>query len=599
MKLLKNNLYVLNICFKVLPLYLSFKILLDILCCAYRTTIALYFMRYIVESVQENQDFRKTMVLISVMLILNIILEVLNNYLQKIIEPQAYIKLNEALTSMIYQKAVSVDLSCYETPSFYDSYTKANEQILYYALSVIRNLSDMIGVIVSLIISIRAIISSESKIIIIVLIPMIIEQILAKKYSAYKFMRNRDTVYERRQLEYTNRVTYLQEFAKDIRLTNIFTPILISFENAVKNMIETSKIYGKKIGVVRFFRTIISEIIVYLGVQSFIVYQYIINSKYTLGELITLLSATSEFSNVVNIFSSVCSNIYQNGLFVENFRVFMEYETKISENENGKSVDVNSTKISIKNVSFTYEGSEIPVLKNINMTIDRGQRIAIVGHNGAGKSTFVKLIMRLYDVTTGSIEVGGIDIREYKLKEYRGLFGTIFQDFKIFAASIIDNILLRGNVTESDENKVKAALESCGLYGKIEALPNKMNSQLTKEFASDGVLLSGGEQQKLAIARVFVKESEIYIFDEPSSALDPISEYEIFENMLKACGDKTVIFISHRLSSTVMADKIYLLENGEIVESGNHEELMKQNGKYAEMYEMQAKKYKEELRYED
>ncbi len=161
-----------------------------------------------------------------------------------------------------------------------------------------------------------------------------------------------------------------------------------------------------------------------------------------------------------------------------------------------------------------------------------------------------------------------------------------------------DNILLHGNATERDKERVKEALQNSGIYKKICELKNGIDSQLTKEFDKEGALLSGGEFQKLAVARVFAKDCEICILDEPSSALDPLSEYEIFENMLKACEGKTIIFISHRLSSTVMADKIYMLEKGEIVESGSHAELMKQNGKYAEMYHMQAKRYQEEQAYE-
>lgn len=231
-------------------------------------------------------------------------------------------------------------------------------------------------------------------------------------------------------------------------------------------------------------------------------------------------------------------------------------------------------------------------------SVRRRWRIAIVGHNGAGKSTFVKLLMRLYDVTEGVIEVGGKDIRQYRLSAYRDLFGTIFQDFKIFAASICDNVLLRDNGGEADKKRVRDALAASGILGKVEGLKKGMESQLTREFDEDGVLLSGGEFQKLAIARVFAKDCEICILDEPSSALDPLSEYEIFENMMKACEGKTVIFISHRLSSTVLADRIYLLENGEVAESGSHRELMEQNGKYAEMYHMQAKRYQEEQAYE-
>ncbi len=598
MRNIKNNLYILKLCFKAAPLWVSMQLLINILDYVISTLISLYFMRYIVDAIQNNRPFEEALMLIFGMFAAWVFNGLLGAFIGAMVAPQGKIKVTALFMEMLYGQAISVDLSCYENPKFYDSYTKANEQVTAYAEDILYTITWVIGVIISMAITIVAIAACEPIVILIAVIPVIAEQKLVKKYNEYKFNRDRDTAYERRQMEYVNRTVYLQEFAKDIRLTNIFTPIIRSFEHAVESMIETSKVYGKKIGIVRFFRTIVSELFVYLGVQSLIVYQYLVNSAYSLGELTTLLNASSEFSHLMGQFSWARNDIYKNGIFIENFRTFIEYKTKMPENENGKLVDPEKVDIVFKNVGFTYEGSETPVLKNINMTIEKGQRIAIVGHNGAGKSTFVKLLMRLYDTTEGVIEVGGTDIKDYRLSAYRGMFGTIFQDFKVFATSITDNVLLHGNATEADVKRAEDALKASGIYDKIKDLPNGMDSCLTKEFTDDGVIMSGGEFQKLAIARVFAKASEICILDEPSSALDPLSEYEIFENMLKACEGKTVIFISHRLSSTVMADKIYLLEEGEIIESGSHEELMKQNGKYAEMYHMQAKRYQEEMAYE-
>lgn len=598
MKILKNNLYILKLCFKAAPLFVCMKIFTMIVSYAIGTIISLYFMRYIVEAVQGNKSFGEAFILILGMFAVKVAAALLDGFTDCMLEPQADIRITALLMEMLYGQAISVDLSCYENPEFYDSYTKANEQIADYANEAVYVMTNFIGILISMSISVYAIALCEPLVILIAAVPVLIEQALVKKYTELKFNRDRDTAYERRQVEYVNRTVYLQEFAKDIRLTNIFVPIMKSFEHAVESMIETSKVYGKRIGIVRFFRTIMSELIVYLGVQSLIVCRYLLSHAYTFAELTTLLNAASEFTQLLGRFSWIRSDSYECGMFVENFRTFIEYQTKMPENEDGRSVDADKTDIELKNVGFTYEGSETPVLKDINMTIKKGQRIAIVGHNGAGKSTFVKLLMRLYDTTKGTIEVGGTDIKEYRLSEYRSIFGTIFQDFKIFATTITNNVLLHGNVTEEDTRRAEEALKASGIYEKVKSLPGRMESQLTKEFAKDGVMMSGGEMQKLAIARVFAKNSQICILDEPSSALDPMSEYEIFENMLKACEGKTVIFISHRLSSTVMADKIYMLEEGQIIEQGSHDELMKQNGRYAEMYNMQAKKYREELAYE-
>ncbi|MBR6637429.1 MAG: ATP-binding cassette domain-containing protein [Lachnospiraceae bacterium] len=447
MKILKNNIYILKLCFKAAPLCVCLKVLADVLNHVINTLIALYFMRYIVEAVQGNKSYGEAFALILGMFAVKVVASILDSLGYHVVERIASVKTSALLMEMLYGQAISVDLSCYENPKFYDSYTKANEQITGYAHRALYLATHVIGIIVSMVISVYAIAVSEPLIIFIVVIPVVIEQALVKKYTELKFNRDRDTTYERRQVEYVNRTVYLQDYAKDIRLTSIFTPIIKSFENAIDSMIKTSKEYGIKIGIVRFFRTIVSELFVYLGVQSLIVYQYLANSAYSFAELTTLLNAASEFSSLIGSFSWARNDIYQCGMFIENFRTFMAYETKMPENENGKSVDVNNTDIEFKNVGFTYEGSETPVLKNIDMTIKKGQRIAIVGHNGAGKSTFVKLLMRLYDTTEGSIEVGGTDIKEYRLSEYRDIFGTIFQDFKIFATTITNNVLLRGNVT--------------------------------------------------------------------------------------------------------------------------------------------------------
>ena len=249
--------------------------------------------------------------------------------------------------------------------------------------------------------------------------------------------------------------------------------------------------------------------------------------------------------------------------------------------------------IVIETSSLTKQYGKKQVVKDLDLKVPGGCIYGFLGPNGAGKSTLIKLILRLYDVSEGEILFNGINIKKLCLNEYRKCFTTVFQDFKIYAASLGENILLHPIESTDDKIKVYSAVKNSGLSEKVESLENGIDSQLTKEFDDAGIFMSGGEFQKTAVARVFADDAPVAILDEPSSALDPISEYEMFENMNAACGDKTVIFISHRLSSAVMADKIYMLENGKIVEEGTHRELMDMNGKYAEMFRIQAEKYRE------
>ncbi|MBQ4164963.1 MAG: ABC transporter ATP-binding protein, partial [Oscillospiraceae bacterium] len=268
----------------------------------------------------------------------------------------------------------------------------------------------------------------------------------------------------------------------------------------------------------------------------------------------------------------------------------MDYEINIEGCEGEGPVPENDCTLELRNVSFKYKDNEKYVLKNVSMTIRKGEKLALVGENGAGKSTLIKLIMRLYDVTEGEILFGGVDIRKLNTKAYRERIGAVFQDFQIYGATLAENVKT-DFVSENDSGKIVEALKRADFGAKLKTLENGIDTELTKEFSENGTMLSGGEGQKAAIARMFMRDMPIAILDEPSSALDPIAEYRLNKSMLKNAENQAVILISHRLSTTKDADRIILLENGSIAESGTHSELLKNNGTYAEMWNVQAKKY--------
>ena len=243
-------------------------------------------------------------------------------------------------------------------------------------------------------------------------------------------------------------------------------------------------------------------------------------------------------------------------------------------------------RVEMINITKTY--GSIRSLRGVNLELAPGEVLGLVGDNGAGKSTLVKLLMRFYDPTEGEILLNGKNIKEYDLDEYRHSFGTLFQDFQIYAASLGENVKM-GLVESRDEAMIKKALMTAGVADNLRDL----SVPLLREYDKNGRLVSGGEAQKIAIARAFLKNPHTYILDEPSSALDPISEYNLNRTLFELSKDKTVIFISHRLSTTRMAEQIYMMEQGRVIEEGNHEELLARGGRYAEMFEKQAEKYRE------
>ena len=240
---------------------------------------------------------------------------------------------------------------------------------------------------------------------------------------------------------------------------------------------------------------------------------------------------------------------------------------------------------------LTKQYKDVLAVDDLTLTIGEGELFSLLGVNGAGKTTLIKLLQRLYDPSAGEILLNGENIKNYRLSSYRNLFGTVFQDYRLFATTVAENVMLRGNITDEDRSTVKDALERSGIYNKIESLSNGVDSNVTREFDNEGAMFSGGEAQKISIARIFAGKQEIVIMDEPTSALDPIAEQEMYRNMFEACEGKTVIFISHRLSSATMADRVYMFENGEIIEQGTHSELLAMNAKYADMWHKQADAY--------
>jgi ATP-binding cassette subfamily B protein len=252
-------------------------------------------------------------------------------------------------------------------------------------------------------------------------------------------------------------------------------------------------------------------------------------------------------------------------------------------------------RLTLCNVGFSYPGADNePVLRHVDLEIRRGERIAFVGYNGAGKTTLIKLLLRLYDPTEGEILLNGQPIRQLRLSSYRALFGCVFQDYQLFGVTVAENVLLDDCQSVEDRAAVNDAIEKSGMSNKISELPAGIDSIVTREFDKDGAVFSGGQAQKLSIARIFARDCEIVILDEPTSALDPIAEQDMYRRMFAACEGKTVIFISHRLSSATMADRIYLFENGSVTETGSHGELLAKNGTYADMWYKQAKAYEEE-----
>ena len=402
--------------------------------------------------------------------------------------------------------------------------------------------------------------------------------------------KDKEMTPHKRSKAYVKRTVFLREFAKDMRTSGIFSVMHARYKNAVKNNREIIRRYGRKMAVLEvlsgLFGTSLPVVITYI----YAAYRFAIKRNLSISDFSVIMTAMSNLKDVFNDLSEAIGSIRKEAEYFGNLREFFEYKSVVKGGE--KEADELQT-LEFRNVSFTYPSAKKPSLQNINLKIKKGETVAVVGQNGAGKTTFVKLLLRFYDPDEGVILYNGTDIREYSIKSVRDRLATVFQDYKVFALSVGENVICKEVECAEDRENIVLSLKNSGAYDCVENLPQKEETVLTREFDEKGTGLSGGEQQKVAAARMFARDFDFAILDEPSSALDPIAEYKMYESLIAATKKKTVIYISHRLSSAVLSDKIYVFSGGTVAEEGTHDELMSEKGIYSEMFTLQASSYKQ------
>ena len=588
-KIIKNNIMMIKYIAKFCPNYIFITILNSILS-SIIPVFYILFTRYIVNSLADNVDFKFITVIILALLLFNICNSFFNIWVQQKIIPKNIQILNQKMQTEIFNKTLEMDLECYENAEFYTKFSMALQQSDSRALSVLNTFSAFIGSGFGIASLITLISSFEPTILIIIATNVGISFLINTKIINIQHKYYEAKIPFQREAGYAQRMFYLREYAKELRLFSRFPAVIkTKFDYAVDKLISLIDLYGRRLS--KYLRVqgtssaaFNSAIMLYLA--------YKVVSKFlSIGDFIALSSSSQQLAGQINQFINIFPQMYEHSIYIENFVEFLNYTSHINKSNNG-SEDVKEPMIEFQNVSFIYPNTKKTVLKDINIKIAPGEKIAFVGRNGAGKSTLIKLIARLYDPTEGKIMLSDIEYQNYNTSSLRSNIGIVFQDYQSFAVSIAENILMRQiKNPEDDEELVNNALKYVGLYDKVHSLTDGIYTVLTREFSNSGAIFSGGEFQKLAIARVYAQNSNIIILDEPSSALDPFAENEIFNSVLDFAIDKTVILISHRLTNVKNVDRIFLIEDGLLLEEGSHDELMNKNGKYAMMYMIQANKY--------
>ncbi len=493
----------------------------------------------------------------------------------------------------IMKKAKEIDIACFDLPDFYEKLENANReagmrpiQVLNASLTIISTVISMVSFIVVL----AAISLWAPAVVIVLAVPSaLISFIYRRKTVGY--MRRRSKA--RRQMNYYSSTMINKDLVKEIRLLDLgdalenrYDAVFKDYFKGLKRIILSEGAWNIGLGIVR------------IAVNCFLfwfVASMVLHNQIQVGDYALYTGALNSIAAGVASFVSGTATIYEGTLFIDNLISFMKQEKKIVPIQETPLIPerhVGHT-IEFKNVSFQYPGTERYVLKNINLTLKAGETIVLVGLNGAGKTTLIKLLTRLYDPTSGEILLDGKDIRRYDVQALYGIFGIVFQDFGKYAVTVKENILF-GNIRQTpDTARIEDAARQSDSFGYIQSLPQGFDTPLMRYFEEDGLELSIGQWQKLAVARAFYGDSDILVLDEPTASLDALAEQEIYNQFDQLRKGKTTIFVSHRLSSAVGADRIVVLENGSIIEEGNHKQLMNERGKYYQMFSTQAKRYVE------
>ncbi|MBE6601497.1 MAG: ABC transporter ATP-binding protein [Ruminococcaceae bacterium] len=604
--ILRNNLIMLGKIAKYTPDYFFLMIVEGVIWGLINSANA-WFTYHLLNTVEAGTDFGYAVRIIAIMASFYLLTNVFDKWYwciqNRLMRQRLHLRMHEEL----FIKARSLDLACFDDPEFYNDFVWAMNESDRRAVEVAENTGKLINRVVASATMFGLLLSVDPIIGLILFVSCVIG-IVCSRIGNYIWLSHSKELYPlERKDQYVNRVYHLPDYAKELRISRADELLMREYDTANNEIIRVSQKYGKKyfwfygvggdfVGMLTVFFVLFYMIFKLdrgaITVGGFAASATVVfNVRWMLDDLITRLMNYPKYS-----------------LFIEKYLEFMRTEPQIR----GEVREIPPFEsLELRNVSFSYEfsahakyrfhssdhispkgeESEGLVLKNVSLKIQRGDKIAIVGYNGAGKTTLIKLMMRLYDPTEGEILYNGINIRQFVPEVYRERIGTVFQDYKLFAASIAENVM-NGAYSPEDEPTVLRALAAADFTEKLETLPNGIHTPLTREFDEHGTNLSGGESQKIAIARVFASRAPIVIMDEPSSALDPMAEYCLNQSILQNTEDRTVIFISHRLSTTRIADRIYMFDRGELIEIGNHAELLAQHGKYAEMFEKQSEKYR-------
>lgn len=519
-----------------------------------------------------------------------ILLAALLQRLNSILKMRQGLLVSDHVDKEIHERAISVDLLFYESPKYYDSLERARHGGAQRPARAVANLISMASTAITLIGIFALLASIEWRLIPILLIPIALALFVRLYYTRRLFDWRMSKAQTERRATYLDWLMTHVYHAKELRLNRIGDHLKNQYRS-IRTEIRNGEISIEQSRHISEFLFSFIGAVVFIGASSWLLFQSLEQSR-PLGDVVLFVLLLRRAESTGSSFVSNASAIVDDHLYLQRLFEFLSVTPQILKPKQAKKLpDKIIRGISLENVSFRYDGAESDALRHVSLQIQPKQVVALVGENGSGKTTLIKLLTRLYDPTEGTVTLDGMDIKEFDPIEYRKLLSVIFQDYTTYSATVAENIQFGDVSLPPLKDRIIKAAKSAGVDQLINALPQGYDTTLTKLF-DNGYDLSIGQWQRLALARAFFPQSEFVILDEPTSAVDPKAEFELFENFRSRLGDRGALIISHRLSTIRQADYTYMLENGAVVEHGTHEALIEENGKYAELFEKQARQYR-------
>lgn len=590
MKIIKNIIRVLGFVFRFCPVYIIASFF-HIAASVVLSISKILIIKTAIDAVLINQGFAPLLNSLVWYLVIVVITVFIRTLYNTYISPRYRAIFVKKMQNYMFAKVKYIDMESFDNPEFYDNYSRALRESIFRGIRVFEELVRFLTAITSTIAIGTLIIVTDPLLIIIILVSSLINLVIVSSINKKWYLWSKETETDRRMYNYISRTFYRQRFAGEIKTTPISKLLINRYREHADIINKKYRQTHKNVVKLKSINNFSQGLIAQGGTYAYLTYQ-LFKANLGISVFTSTVNATlqffAHFVDSVNFLNSLRDNSF----YIGDFLWFIDYQPQIEQQQGFVIEDFQGLKL--EDLSFKYPESEIFNLDKINFSLSPGAKIAIVGPNGGGKTTLTKLLLHFYEPTAGKILLNNLNYDDIEANSIRTKYAVVFQDFQIYALTIGENVLMRKVLNTEDENTVWMALDKVGMKEKIASLPHGINTAVTREFNRDGAVFSGGEIQRIVISRVFASNADIYILDEPTSSLDPLSEEKINRLIMKST-DKTMIIIAHRLSTVVDADYIYLINKGRIEESGTHQEMLALGGLYTKMFNTQKELYQKKI----